>query len=469
MSITTSILIAVCITFAVYTRRHNCAQAELTQIVNISKSFPGWAGRLYSVSTDSPFARVIRRDVEGDRKLGRAFKLLDDLSAEAVRRRTEHDVGACNVPLSVRWTARARNRMSIFQIGFINQECFTRVDISKAIADKQIPSGYSGNVRDIVRDAQDVIENATRRLQFYRDGNWSDPDAPYGFNTRPYTYERQICLADTLFAYRVNGSWYVRASATNHPRFQNMPDLQRHFLNEFVPRNGTASLQMVHTSRKTGKLELATTLTSAWSGHGLSIETLEFDQLDMPLFMAYKENLVEVDIAADAVTPSNVAILALPMVMSLIPVAFVADLNTLGMFAYILVTDVFSTTPFLIKGAELVRSSTQRKTTMMYYHGGNETLGNSQVYIIDCRAEGVFRNTGIVFIAIALSSMVLGLLLELCARRVMRKRRSSALNGSSVNGPFGRAVYDETTHGLLGRNETRAEQEFWEKQERLEI
>lgn len=234
-------------------------------------------------------------------------------------------------------------------------------------------------------------------------------------------------------------------------------------MHEYVPQYGTTALPMVHPSRLTGELENSSTITSAWGGSGKSVVTLKFDEMDMPLSMAFNENLLAIDIASDSITPSNIAILALPMAMSLIPVAFVADLNIVGMFVYILVTDVFSIIPFLIKGVELVQSALSKNTVMVYYHAGNVTIGNSQVYVVSCRGEGVFRKTGIVFISIALASMCLGILLELFAKRIMQTKRASKKNGSKVKGPFGHVAYEETSLGLLGRDETRYEQEFWKK------
>lgn len=442
---------------------YNTAHCEYTQIVNISKSFPAWAGRIFSVSTASPFTKAIRTDEEGDRKFGRAFDLFDGLSEEAVRRRNANDSRACNLPFSVKWSVRARQKLAIFQIGFINLECFTRVDIKTAVKERALSANYTRDTLQIIRDARDVIDNATRRVQFYRDANWTDPSAPYEINTRTYVNDRQECEVDTLFAYRVNASWYIRAAATNRPGVEFLEEPMRHFMHEYVPRYGMTALPMVHPSRETGELENSSTITTAWGGTGKSVVTIEFEEMDMPLSMAYNENLLTIDIASDSITPSNIAILALPMAMSLVPVAFIADLNSIGMFAYILVTDVFSIIPFLIKGVELVRSAQSKNTVMMYYHGGNITIGNSQVYVVSCRGEGAFRNTGIVFISIALAAMCLGILLELFAKRVMQKRRASKIKGTKLKGPFGRAVYDETSLGLLGRDETRYEQEFWKK------
>lgn len=271
-----------------------------------------------------------------------------------------------------------------------------------------------------------------------------------------------------MLAYRVDNSWYIRAVATNRPPSDSAPDPERQYLQEFVPRQGTSALTMCLESRKTGNLESSTTVTEAWRGTGYSIEPLEFDEVEMPLYMAYSENIISVDMASDAITPSNVAILALPMAMSIVPVAFVADLNTIGMFAYILVTDVFSMIPFLVKGIELIRSSSPTKTTIMFYHGGNETIGKAQIYIVNCRGEGYFKNTGVIFVAVAIGCALSGLALEIWALCIMKKRREKKQKGEVVLGPFGYAGFDKTTMGLLGREETHIEHDFWDKWNRSE-
>lgn len=210
-------IMAIYLYLLLLSRNHTTAHGEYTQIVNISKSFPGWAGRIYSVSTASPFTKAIRADEDGDLKFSRAFDLFDGLSEEAERRRNANDSRVCNLPLSTSWAVSARQKMGIFQIGFINLECFTRIDIKTAVKERAITANYTRDTLQIIRDARDVFDNATRRIQFYRDGNWSNKSTPYEINTRTYVNDRQECEVDTLFAYRVNASWYIRAAATNRP------------------------------------------------------------------------------------------------------------------------------------------------------------------------------------------------------------------------------------------------------------
>lgn len=432
------------------------------QFFNTSDEYPVWWGRIFSVSTESPVTKAIRADPENDRKLYPMYDLFERLSAVAESRRY-NDSRACNVPLSVFWTRRARQRIPIFQIGFISEDCFSFVDIPKAVSEKSLPRNYSTNAKNAIVQAREILSAAIQNISFYRDGNWSDPQSPYSMGTQSYYRNGQTCSVDDLLAYKVDNEWYIRAAATNYNPARSVADGERHYLMEFVPRSGNTSLIMVHPSTETGKLEYSSTLTEAWQGTGYGVESLEFDDTAMPLSMAYNENIISVDLASDAVTVSNIAILALPMAMSLIPVAFVADLNTLGMFAYILVTDVFSTIPFLIKGAELVHSSTPKQTISTSFHGGNSTIGEAQIYVVVCRGENYFRNIGIAFITVAAVVMIVGVLLEVWARSVMKRRRRVAKDGEQVQGPFGFAAYGVTMKGLLGREETQKEHDYWEK------
>lgn len=198
-----------------------------------------------------------------------------------------------------------------------------------------------------------------------------------------------------------------------------------------------------------------------FSGPGRTAKLEHFDDPVGPLARAFRKNINLVDIASDSITISNIAILALPMLMNIIPVSFVADLNGLGMFVYVLVTDVFTTLPFLIKGVELIRSSRPNSKVVMAHSAGTDSLGTFQVWASQCRGRDYFRVTGIIFVLVALTALVLGLALEIWARNIMRRRFIEAGKGK-LHGPFGNAVLKVTSDGLLGTTETGKEAAYWE-------
>lgn len=184
-----SVVLAIFVSALSVSENLNTAYAEPRQIFNVSAEYEVWTGRVLSVSTTSPITKAIRSDAEGDKKLQRAFDLFEGLTDETTRRRSNKDSRACNIPRSVRWAVRARQRLPIFQIGFINEECFTRMDVNEAVKERYLPSDYSKQTRTIIREAREVFADTMSRITFYRDGNWSASEAPYAMTTHTYIGE----------------------------------------------------------------------------------------------------------------------------------------------------------------------------------------------------------------------------------------------------------------------------------------
>lgn len=248
----------------------------------------------------------------------------------------------------------------------------------------------------------------------------------------------QRCALESVMGVRSKGRWYVRLRATNKNVNVYVANGGRMYVAEFVDVEGRA-LQMVLNETE------VTTFMETRGGRG------EFGVGDMAeddnpaLTEAERLNEIAVDQASDAITPSNIAILALPMVMSLIPVAFLADLNTCATLMYILVTDVFASLPFMIKGVELMASGTVRRGETVAYHVGSVTDSVMEVWSAECSGDESFRVLGLVFICVAASVIILGVLLEALAWRKMRGGQQPV-----EEGPFGEIFFPD---GIVGRDD----------------
>lgn len=59
------------------------------------------------------------------------------------------------------------------------------------------------------------------------------------------------------------------------------------------------------------------------------------------------------------------------MVMNIMNFAYIAKMSTLVMFSYIVITDLFSTIPFLVKGTEMTQSRRPKSEVFAGFFAGN--------------------------------------------------------------------------------------------------
>lgn len=415
--------------------------SNLTQVPDLNK-FPNWARRLSSVDTTSPVTRYFRQNPDADKAIGQVFDYIETVWNVVETRRKNNDSRACNLYKAIPsdWAFRMASRLKIFQMGEVDQSCFSQINLRTAVSSGELPYTIFRNLTRLFSESRRITTEAFQNLRLVPDGNWSSDGKPYNLTYLKLGRSGQTCTVDTVFAYRKNNVWYLRAGVTNAPAYVSKPDYQRQFMQEFFPRNGTSSLQMKFRNIKTEILERATTIVERWNNKGYAIEQMSFDDLLSPLAQVYQKNQQAVDLSSDAITVSNAAILALPLVMNLIPAAFVADLHALGMFTYVVVTDVFSAIPIFIKGVELIRSSNPTQEEAFAYFSGDQSLGCMQSWVVQCKGQGKFRNVGIVFVAVSLVATIVGVALELWARKYMRWKRTYAKDAKAVDGPFGKVA-----------------------------
>lgn len=427
---------------------------SLEQPFDVTKISDGvHVDRHFSLSTKGPTTAAIRRSPELRRRSAPGFELFETLADVMDNRKANNDSDACNLR-EVRWIRATRNHIRVRQVGEVSDICNTRVVLNDAATNNKMDPGYVSRVKDIIIDVKDALFQAQKDIPELPDKNYPALNWTRGaYALRNWELKRsgQTCTSDNLFAYRKNGVWYMRAGMTNNPVDAFVADYTRQTIDEYIPKDFSDPMRLLHVKylNKDDLIENGTTLINRFSGTVAlaSVSNMVFDE-NPALVEALRLNALAVDQAEDAVTPSNIAILALPMVMSLIPVAFLADLNTCAMLWYIVFTDVFSALPFLIKGIELFDSTTIKRGEAVAYHIGNKTLGQMEVWAAECRGEDSFRVLGIIFICIALFSITFGVLLEIVAAIIMRRRRITKRHEAS--GPFGKAIFDSTAYAPLG-------------------
>ena len=120
------------------------------------------------------------------------------------------------------------------------------------------------------------------------DGNWTEIT---NMTSRIHFRAGQKCDVVDMLPHNKNETWYLTGSVTNAEPKLSMPVYQRHYLQEFVPSNGSSAMDIPLPNVKTGEMERRTTVILKWRLKGLSFEKDKFDDPQRALFQTYQNNL----------------------------------------------------------------------------------------------------------------------------------------------------------------------------------
>lgn len=401
------------------------------------------------LSTESPVTANLRANASLRNAVDPLHAIIRTLGGAIDKRVSSVSPLACNLR-AVPWLLAARALFNATALGPLDNTCSTHISVSPAVLSGELSASAVSNAAAVIHKASDAFAVATGKFVGSFDMWGEDVEWPRGsFAVHGWDIKRggQRCAVEAAGAFRVSSEWYIRAAVTNQAVDGFVADGQRVFVEEFVRQNLKPALQLQREKwGEEGTLLNGTTMLTLTGGKA------EFGSVPMgvdenpAIKEALRLNEGAVDQAQDAITPSNIAILALPMAMSLIPVAFVADLNTCATLLYILLTDILSCLPFLIKGVELVHTGSARRGETVAYHIGTPALGLLEVWSASCHGDSSFRVLGLTFICVAV--LAIGLLFEIVAAHVMRnrrrRRRGRKLRRGESIGPFGDALLVES-------------------------
>lgn len=259
------------------------------------------------------------------------------------------------------------------------------------------------------------------------------------FYNPPDQYRR--CELARALGYRFNNSWAAAVSFTNY----SATSVVRHrgILREFIivdPANSTraASLskavcagrgnrRFVRMSNGTGILKtIRGSLTlSFFRPHKRKHFLREKLRMSPAIRRALTAGQYEKEMVEDSDTFSSFAILLLPVVLALVPIALFQDTSMLATVLYAVATDVVSVMPIAIKGIELLVYGSRRHyafNTDMHDMSAGSATSVVETWAAKCTIHPFVRQKGIGLLAGAVSAMVLGILLEFVARRFIRRR-----------------------------------------------
>ncbi|KAI0561097.1 hypothetical protein FGB62_93g037 [Gracilaria domingensis] len=409
--------------------------------------------RRFSIFSDSPTATFLSRNEDFKEEIDPMLDLLRGIVRGVDKERTKvNKTRACNLRSNFpNWVYTARLNSRFFQVGKLSTNCYTRIDGDDCIRSEVLsaeevsksPETIGKGVEALYRALDRTGEDWPSRLGR---ANWSETHHLRDWKNQDLSEE---CKVETFSAYRKNGELYLRAAMTNHDVDKYLKEGDRQFVMEWVKEDYSTSLTMVQPNYRDCEMEDGSTMLWTRSGRAwLSWHGEMREGTNPALQKVIAANEVEIDLAEDAVAAANIALLALPLVMTLIPVAFLAELNTCGFLWYVIFTDIISAVPLLIKGAELVRTTHSRSALVSYY-AGDEELADIQVWVASCNGTKIYRNIGISFIVISVTAILGGIALELFATKYMQNKRENE-DSSTVEGPFGKAMFEITALGLLG-------------------
>lgn len=399
--------------------------------------------RTHSLSSSSPLSNALSSTAQFSYHHA-LHNTLSSILAAIDNRVLQHSPLACNIRAQT-WITQSIDASRILQILDPHRECQSAIDVTAAIAASELhPSLLQHPIQILHSAAQQLHQAAQRSLppvitqhnltlfrHFYPLSGWTHAE------------DGQTCRLENAVAYRINSTLYIQKSLTNHPINAFVPDFQRAYISEFVD-HAYNTLRIIHPRWNDSILQSASTIVQTAQGKADFTSVPLAPSENPALVNAIRHNQVVIDLASDAIVPSNIAVLALPMVMTLIPVAFVAELNTFSTFLYVVFTDLFSVLPFVIKGFELFHSSQVRSKQMIAYYVGSRTDGKIELWVAQCMGEDGFRKVGIAFLIIALCVTTLGMSIEIFAwhRMKLRLRRPQQHHQRPHHGPFGALLQD---------------------------
>lgn len=229
------------------------------------------------------------------------------------------------------------------------------------------------------------------------------------------------CMLSNVAAGRVaNGGrgWALLSSFTSAPAAEELPDGKRHYVTEIIDTKGRAVQLKLYRENEIlpGPIE-SSTLEARWGGVAFPTH---FVTVKPPAMQDNDATMLSREVVYDTIAPSNIAILALPLFMSLVPISCIESVTTPIVFVYALLTDVLTALPLAVKGIELlIISSATDSVCEAWVSGVDSDIGTAaiEVWCAKCVSRGEFVTFGAVLLAVALFMLVIGIAVEVIARK----------------------------------------------------
>lgn len=353
------------------------------------------------------------------------------------------------------WKNMAKNFFHHRRLGNPDLSCITDAydtSLQNATNDQQRHSAQT--VYNMVTDYSGRLDDLAPRIALgFNNPLWSSERQAARQHHLHYEDRSQICTHDFVGFAKLEGKWYLNNRITSRDPFLPLESGDRVFATELDggDLDSFSTYQMNLVKLKSNR---STVNKKMWSNDSWAISTTalefsagaafgsEFGKVfpadNVAVELALDRGNHNVELAFDATTPSNIAILALPLAMNVVPVALIADVNTFGMLVYTLLTDVLTAVPLAIKGVEVLLIGKKVKYAAVTRISGGNLWDNdrqqqgkaAEIWVAECVAEGNFITQGSILLVVALLFMVGGVVAEIVAKRWVQKRRRMGMSDS---------------------------------------
>lgn len=314
-----------------------------------------------------------------------------------------------------------------------DMSCLTEFEGIETLPSERPPFTTDHLYDAIITRADEMLKNSQKIADIILN-NWTTTDVNIHYQ---YDTTSQRCIINHIGALRIFEKWYIFTTITNAPRRVSVPLFHRHWLTEFihVDDNGTIGEPLHFSAPKRPKgngehiliNDTTTTLATVGGSAGPFAFNSMYPEENPALVSAIDKSDLYIQQAQDALAPSNLAILILPLALNLLPIALVAEVTTKFMLFYALMTDIVTVIPLGIKGVELTFIGRQRHRSIVIrltssVNGTMPTSAVSELWGAQCRASDNVYPTGILFVCLSIIFMILGVALEFIARAFVARR-----------------------------------------------
>eukprot|EP00178_Gracilaria_changii_P001873 TRINITY_DN1268_c0_g1_i1.p1 TRINITY_DN1268_c0_g1~~TRINITY_DN1268_c0_g1_i1.p1 ORF type:complete len:635 (+),score=104.43 TRINITY_DN1268_c0_g1_i1:6337-8241(+) len=398
-------------------------------------------GRYFFYSADAPIGTALRKVNGFVDAVDAAIDLLESVESTIVKEQ-QFRLTAKQLNLAFRephicnleddeWRSSARDQLIVRGVPVQN---ITESRMLSCITDFVFPDDADELLmRDTVETISHKLSDAARNISVAANSNFSNPDAIYNW---PLSTKTEDCHINVLGAFRVLSEWFLNIGITNEHQQNHVPENARQYLNENIGRgsvSGGLRLFVRPEDDAVNQTHVQTDATTMIVTHRGVAAPGVFKNIPLEENLAVvraldKANLLSQQVS-DALSPSSIAILVLPLALNLIPIALLADVGTKGTLIYAMLSDVITVIPLGIKGIELISIGSDvfyGSVLRMSSSSSGEVadLGAAEVYVARCVSKHNVLPTGIAFLTLSIVFMVLGLVGDVVAKRyAVRHRR----------------------------------------------
>ena len=248
------------------------------------------------------------------------------------------------------------------------------------------------------------------------------------------------CILQTIGAVRFDDVWHLQAKFSIAIADQK-PGGERRTIREFpTVRNGrfaSPKKMCMQVNNNTDERKLGTTeLRFSQLLQGGETSPSMFGAVLMEENPSIIESMEKLDKfvqqANDALAISNIAILVLPLLLNLVPIALLSSVTTSFMLFYTVLTDILTVIPLGIKGAELISIGSSAHRSVAVRLSSSVALPRSKsagavLWASECFAPSNVRSWGVFFLTLSLVFMVVGIVLEFLAQAYMKRKHGQLL------------------------------------------